>query len=161
MDYIDAQTWNTTLPGRRVQEYGYSYHTGAMGAKIQPIPDVFDFLCKRFVELKLMTHKPDQLIINEYNPGQGIGAHIDHLKYFGDEVVSVSMLSDVVMIFDREDTGETIDVLLERSSCAVLTGDARYKWRHSIAKRKKDTIHGWTLIRSRRVSLTFRHMLSS
>ena len=40
----------------------------------------------------------------------------------------------------------------------VLAGDSRYVWKHGIAKRKFDNIHGHKIRRARRVALTFRIM---
>ena len=41
----------------------------------------------------------DQLIVNEYQPGQGISPHIDNQTLFGDVVVSVSLSSNTIMTF--------------------------------------------------------------
>lgn len=52
-----------------------------------------------------------------------------------------------------------ISILLEPNSILVMSGEARYQWKHGIAKRKKDRYQGVILKRSRRVSFTFRKML--
>jgi alkylated DNA repair dioxygenase AlkB len=130
-----------------------------MGIKTDDIPLALNFLCERLVETKMMSRRPEQLIINEYTPGQGIAAHTDHVRYFGDEIVSISLGSDIVMDFDnRPFSTRSVAVLLRRNSCVALNGEARYQWRHSIAKRKTDYIAGQKITRTRRVSLTFRHM---
>lgn len=137
-----------------------------------------------------MSRLPEQLIINEYEPGtfvkralldltfflhvgQGIGAHTDHTTHFGEEIVSISLLTDAVMTFesvqakvqvstsDDASLSPAVDLLLRRNSCVALSGDARHKWMHSIAKRKTDYICGRTIRRTRRLSLTFRHMLTT
>ena len=41
-------------------------------------------------------------------------------------------------------------------SLVLLHGDARFKWRHGIAKRHSDTWNGQKTKRQRRVSITFR-----
>jgi alkylated DNA repair dioxygenase AlkB len=45
-----------------------------------------------------------QVIINEYTPGQGIAAHIDHKGSFGPIVASLSLLSGAVMDFQSNET---------------------------------------------------------
>ena len=39
------------------------------------------------------------MIINEYEPGQGISPHIDHPALFDNIVVSLSLSSPVIMCF--------------------------------------------------------------
>ena len=41
-------------------------------------------------------------------------------------------------------------------SLVLLHGDARFKWRHGIAKRQSDMWNGQRTKRQRRVSITFR-----
>jgi len=41
----------------------------------------------------------DMVIVNEYEPGQGIASHIDNAKLFDHIIVSLSLGSDVVMNF--------------------------------------------------------------
>ena len=113
--------------------------------KTTSIPDV----------LKLFGNEFNQVIINEYEPGQGIGAHTDHQKFFGPKIVSVSLISPVVMNFAYND--EKIPVLLEPNSCVSMERDARYKWTHEIPARKTDTINGKRFPRTKRISLTFRN----
>jgi alkylated DNA repair dioxygenase AlkB len=99
--------------------------------------------------------------------GQGIAGHIDHTKHFDSEIVSVSLLSEVVMNFTPADvppssgsaSEQTIGLLLKRNSALGLSGEARYDWRHSIGRRKSDVCGSRLFPRSRRVSLTFRHII--
>lgn len=44
----------------------------------------------------------NQLIINEYLPGQGINPHVDNPTLFSSPIVSVSLGSECVMEFDNE-----------------------------------------------------------
>jgi hypothetical protein len=83
---IDASPWRTDLQ-RRVQHYGYAYDYKqrriTAEAKIGPLPDWLQELALRLVSDKFFTDAPDQAIINEYQPGQGISAHVDCLPCFG------------------------------------------------------------------------------
>ena len=103
---------------------------------------------------------PDQIIVNEYLPGQGIAPHIDQPKAFGPVVAAVSLGAPVLMEFTRKMAGERQrhSVWLAADSLLVLTGEARYRWRHGIARRKSDPQDGLRIPRSRRVSLTFRSL---
>jgi alkylated DNA repair dioxygenase AlkB len=101
---------------------------------------------------------PDQLIINNYEPGQGIAPHVDHEGFFQDGIVSISLLSPVVMEFIHTETKERLELLLEAGSALSLSGEARHLWKHGIRKRLTDRVGEEVIRRERRVSLTFRGM---
>ncbi len=153
MAVIDASTeWNTSLK-RRTQHYGYNYDykSKVVSAGGRPLPEWCQYLCDRLVERGLVKVRPDQMLVNEYVPGQGIGSHIDN-KEFEDGIVSLSLGSDIAMEFVEVATELKKEGQLVRRSALVLHGDARYNWRHGIAGRKKDK----GIARHRRLSLTFR-----
>ncbi len=154
LESINASIWDTTL-ARRTQHYGYKYPYAAKNKlePTDPIPVFCDSIKKKVEEH--MGIPFDQLIINEYNPGQGISAHVDNIKLFGDTVVSVTLGSFAAMVFTRHDKDgnlQTYEKVLKRRSVAVLQGDSRYKWTHSIPARKQDNGHN----RGVRISLTLR-----
>ena len=155
MRSIDASPWNTSLK-RRTQHYGYTYsYTAKSTATLAPpIPEWCSFLVDRLLEQHVLLVRPDQLIVNEYEPGQGIYPHVDSTSSFEDGIVSVSLGSDVVMDFIHQRSKDKKEVTLPRCSVLAMHGDARYEWRHGIAFRKTD--HG--VKRHRRISLTFRKM---
>ena len=99
---------------------------------------------------------PEQMIVNEYLPGQGIANHIDHALHFGPVVASLSLCSGVLMRFRYND--QERELWLEPRSLLVLSGPARWAWSHGIAKRKGDVRDGARVLRGRRVSITFRTM---
>ncbi|MCH8978311.1 MAG: alpha-ketoglutarate-dependent dioxygenase AlkB [Armatimonadetes bacterium] len=154
---IDANTWSTEL-SRRVQHYGYKYDYKAR--QIDPtmhigdLPDWLQKLAHRLHQENRVERPPDQVIVNEYLPGQGIAPHIDCEPCFGGTIATLSLGSTAVMEFANET--EKLPIVLEQRSLTVLKGDARYNWTHAIAKRKKDVIERCTVRRARRVSLTFR-----
>lgn len=155
IDFIDAQDWNTTLK-RRTQHYGYeySYTSGVPLKPTRAIPLEFKFLIERLN----MKEDINQIIVNEYQPGQGISPHTDHVRMFGSTIVSLSLGSQCIMDFQL--ASSTIPILLLPRSCIILNGDSRYKWKHSIASRKTDVIDGIITERTRRVSITFRHAIT-
>jgi alkylated DNA repair dioxygenase AlkB len=104
---------------------------------------------------------PDQVIVNEYLPGQGIARHVDCVPCFGPVVLSLSLGSACVMDLHAPETLERISLPLPRRSLLVLAGPARSAWSHSITARKADVIDGVRTPRARRVSLTFRTVLET
>lgn len=159
---IEAQSWRTDLK-RRVQHYGYRYdytrRTVARDQYLGPLPDWAADLAKR---LRADGHVPrdlDQLIVNEYEPGQGISAHVDCVPCFADTVLSISLGSSCVMTFSHRGLGKRVDVLLPPGGLLVMSGPARYEWLHAIAARKSDRWNDQVLARGRRVSLTYRTVL--
>ncbi|MEQ1706269.1 MAG: alpha-ketoglutarate-dependent dioxygenase AlkB [Rickettsiales bacterium] len=91
--------------------------------------------------------------------GQGISAHIDYVPCFGATIAIISLGSHCVMDFTNSNTGEKAPALLAQRSLVILSGDARYIWKHSIANRKTDKYDGEVIQRNRRVSLTFRTVI--
>jgi alkylated DNA repair dioxygenase AlkB len=160
---IDTQPWITKLK-RRVQHYGWRYDYKARSVtndlRIGALPDWLQTYSVRLQQARYFSEMPDQVIINEYQPGQGISAHIDCVPCFTDTIASLSLGSPCVMDFNHSKTGEKSSFLLEPRSLFVLTGDARYVWQHAIAARKTDRYNGQIIHRTRRISLTFRKVLA-
>jgi len=159
---LDAGEWNTELK-RRVQHFGYRYDYKARSvttdAYLGPLPKWLEDLGGRLVAEGHFVHLPDQVIANEYLPGQGICAHVDCVPCFDDTIVSLSLLSHCEMVFRDKRTRAKLAILLEPRSTVVLAGPARYDWTHEIPARKSDVLNGRKVDRARRVSLTFRKVL--
>ncbi len=159
---IDTQPWLDDLK-RRVQHYGYKYNYKARRIdttmKIGNLPDWLDEIAEKLLTLGIFKEKPDQVIINEYLPGQGISPHIDCEPCFEDAIVSLSLLSGVTMDFTHSIKNEKVAVYLKPHSIVVLQGESRYDWQHSIAPRKSDNYENKIIKRNRRVSLTFRKVI--
>ncbi|KAL7457868.1 hypothetical protein ACHAWC_011438 [Mediolabrus comicus] len=108
----------------------------------------------------------NQLTINEYNPGEGIGSHVDTITAFDDGLLIVTLNGGIVMEFRKVvDVGDENQmrklVYLPPRSLAVLSGDARYKYEHMIVSRMTDTVNGEIIPRKLRVSLTLRTALTA
>lgn len=101
----------------------------------------------------------NQMTINEYRPGEGIGSHIDTPSAFGDGLMSLSLNSGIVMEFRDARSDQTKLVYLPARSLLVMTGPARYDWEHHIVTRRTDTHQGVVMPRGLRVSLTLRTAL--
>lgn len=144
---INRQPWSNEL-SRRVQHYGYKYEyrTRTLGPPIAPIPEWATPLLER------ANFPAQQLIINEYTPGQGIGTHTDS-AVFSSPILCISLGSPCTMIFRRW-AGRTHVAQLARRSLVVMDGECRWKWTHEIPGRTHDNL----VPRGTRVSLTFRRI---
>ena len=149
---IDLEPWDTTWKRRR-QLYGWSYGRG--GDPVRAIPAWGLRLAKRMHDDGISDRPFNQMLINEYLPGQGISLHCDY-EPFDRTVVSLSLLSPCVMDFRHSKNERRESLLLEPRSRLVLSDEARYEWQHGIAPRKKDRWHGNVIERGRRLSVTFR-----
>lgn len=158
---IDATHWRTDLR-RRVQHYGYRYDYKARTARredyLGPLPELFQQLAERLTDESHFQTVPEQVIVNEYQPGQGISAHVDCQPCFGETIASLSLLSACVMRFASQKSSQHMDLLLQPNSVLVMAGEARHDWTHAISARKTDLVKGQKSQRTRRISLTFRQM---
>ena len=146
---------------RRVQHYGYRYDYRHRGTDAHtpaaPFPRWAAVMAER-MQSSFAPRIPEQCIVNEYRPGQGIGMHADH-RSFGPVVASLSLADTWTMRFRPRRPGEPYvpgacrhdeAIALPRRSLLVLRGPARTAWMHGIAA--TDTGR----YRRVRVSATFR-----
>ena len=156
IEAIDQQPWLNDLK-RRVQHYGYKYDYKARAVTndsyLGPIPEwVIPIALK-------LSFKPDQVIVNEYEPGQGISTHVDCVPCFGDMIASITLGSGATMQFTNADHKD--EIYLGPRSLITLSDLARYDWTHAIPARKSDVVNGFKIMRERRISLTFRKVILS
>lgn len=151
---IDEQIWDGTLK-RRVQHYGYRYDLKARRVTSEmylgQLPSWLERIANQLQADGLIDIPPDQVIINEYEPGQGITPHVDCEPCFGHRIFSLSLGGAAVMEFTHPET-EKVSLSLAPRSLIMMYGEARYNWKHGIPARKKDN----SIDRTRRISLTFR-----
>ena len=133
--------WSSEI-GRRVQHYGFRYDYRAR-ADAPPLPAAPFPRWAEVIGARLAPsfggNLPEQCIVNEYLPGQGIGMHADH-EMFGPAVVSLSLAAGWTMQFRPRSTrpyaraalpgDET--ALLPARSALVLHGAARTAWMHGL-----------------------------
>ena len=153
---INNEKWMTDLK-RRVQHYGYKYNYKSRSVDrsmyIGELPIWSLDVISKFE--KYINFTPDQLIINEYEPGQGIASHIDCQPCFGDTILSVS-LGHCLMDFMNIRNKKKESLFLETGSLLILSGEARYEWTHGIVPRKSDIVNFVKVLRELRISMTFR-----
>ena len=142
---------------RRIQQYGLGYG-GERGAKptwIRDFPDWLKPLAKRVAQDAGFGRFPENCVINEYIPPQGIAPHKDYAA-FGPTVACVSLGSHILLDLIQPESERRITLHVPARSLWVMTGEARSQWQHGIAPRLTDVIEGQRRTRDRRVSITFR-----
>ena len=156
---IDAAPWRSDLK-RRIQHYGWRYDYRARAVSpdmdLGPLPNWVLGLADRVGQEVEFETTPDQVIVNDYLPGQGISAHVDCEPCFGSAIASLSLGGSAEMVFRKRSTGERRSVVLDPLKLLILSDEARYDWTHEIPARKSDVIDEERHPRRRRVSLTFR-----
>jgi len=88
----------------------------------------------------------------EYLPerGSAIDPHLDDSWLWGERLVTLNLLSDTVLTFiDDSQPSFAVLVMLPCRSLIVVSGPARYQWKHAIQRQH---------ITSRRVAMTFREL---
>jgi alkylated DNA repair dioxygenase AlkB len=154
IEQIDSQPWDASMK-RRVQHYGYRYdykaRTVSPELHLGELPRWLNRIAWQLHQDGLIGTVPDEVAINDYQPGQGISAHIDCQPCFGDRVFSLSLGSAAVMAFTQAGE-EKVELTLEPRSLLMMYGEARYNWKHAIPARKQD----YGRERGRRISITFR-----
>lgn len=134
---LDAGEWSTELK-RRVQHFGYRYDYKVRAvtpdAYLGPLPPWLGLFAERLVSEGYCRNLPDQVIANEYLPGQGISAHVDCVPCFDEGIASISLLSACEMVF-RDLRGPAVcGVLLYPRSGVLLRDSGRYGWTHEFRR---------------------------
>lgn len=155
LDLVDALPWRRDWK-RRIQVYGVGYGDGETTVE-PPLPPPLAALGRRLRAEGWLEAEPANAVVNEYLPGQGIGAHRDY-AVFG-SVASVSLGCWCLIELRHASTGARFDAPLAPRSMLRLAGAARWHWSHAIAARRSDVIAGVRVPRGRRVSVTFRTLL--
>lgn len=147
---IDAAEWTSINGGREVQQYGwiYDYQLRNISNDYVAIPEWLTQIADR-----LGLPAPDNVIVNKYEPGEGIAQHKDH-ACFGPLIGCLSLLSPVNFDFKKEDIEHT--VRLHPRTFIKMEDAARDQWTHGIAARKSDLVGGVRVPRQKRYSITFR-----
>lgn len=165
LNAIDQQVWSleSLESRRRIQQHGYKYEyqNGILVAcnYLGPLPEWANSIAKRLYRDRIATKVLDQITVNEYEPGQGLKGHVDCVTCFGDTIITLSLGSSYVMNLMHLQTAEKREILLLEGSLLVLKQEARYGWLHSVYPRYKDIYQGREVVRSRRISMTFREAL--
>jgi len=159
VSFIDSlDKWKTlsdSKNSRKVQHYGYlyDYKSGKTTTKADPIPEEFLSLIDSLKKKCKTESEFNQVIVNNYETGQGISAHTD-VKEYGPIIGCYTIGSGATMRFTRGD--EKYDIYVEPNSLYIMSGESRYEWKHEMLARKSDVVGEKKIQRGRRISITFR-----
>jgi len=122
------------IGNRRVINFGFKYDfTRRFVEKADGIPQFLHELLGRAAEFAGNNQDAFQQVgINEYQVGAGIGWHKDKPE-FG-IIVGVSLLAPATMRFRKKENGNWVRVsqTLKPRSIYLLSGEARTEWEHSV-----------------------------
>lgn len=122
------------LANRRVIYFGWRYDfTKGQVSEAEPMPDWLMPVRDRAAAFAgLAPSDLQHVLINEYQPGAGIGWHRDRPQF--EDVVGVSLLSPANFRFRRKQgtRWERKAVTAQPRSVYLLRGPARTEWEHSI-----------------------------
>ncbi|CRL05559.1 CLUMA_CG018032, isoform A [Clunio marinus] len=168
LSWSDNDDEKRNLKYRKVQHFGYEFIYGSNNVDPKSplrrkIPDVCNDIWKNLDQNILPNFTPDQLTVNEYEPGHGIPPHCDTHSCFEDPIVSLSLGSSVVMEFRNPESSKHLSVFLPQRSLLIMSGESRYGWTHGITPRMSDivtNVDGILTVQSRqkRTSFTFRKL---
>lgn len=163
----------TCLSNRRLQDYGGVPHKNGMIP--EKIPEWLQTFVDKIAHLDVFSgYKPNHVLVNEYQPGQGIMPHTDGPLFYP-TVTTISCGSNTTLEI-LENTAERAkigDIFLERRSLVVLQDDVYSKYLHSISEKSDDVISdkcvnvkecsqevciGAVFKRDTRISLTIRYV---
>lgn len=152
--------------GDNGENYHYSGHTHQA---IEWHPIVFQI--KRIIEKQCLTlggnngerNATDNnsayfntCLLNYYPSGsEGMGYHADDEKELGTQplIAALSLGASRKMIFKHKKTQNKVSLYLASGQLIIMAGMTQQHWKHSITKTKT--------VNEGRISLTFRHMLTS
>lgn len=87
-----------------------------------------------------------------------IKPHIDSIKFCGDTIAGISLLTDSVMRLRLDKVRERfVDVLLKRYSLYIMRGSARYDYTHEILSNAESRFGSECVIKTRRISVICRN----
>ncbi|MCG3859197.1 alpha-ketoglutarate-dependent dioxygenase AlkB [Psychrobacter sp. Ps2] len=136
-------------------DYQYSGHV----RQTVPWSDIV-FHVKQEIEQALaevgVTANFNTCLLNYYPSGaDGMGYHADDEKELGQQpvIASLSLGATRKFVFKHKKTQDKVELYLESGQLVVMHGDTQTFWKHTITKTKT--------VDAGRISLTFRHMLTS
>ncbi|XP_055608672.1 alpha-ketoglutarate-dependent dioxygenase alkB homolog 6 [Uranotaenia lowii] len=165
----------TQLAHRRLINYGGVPHPKGMIAEEIPtwLANYVDRVNQLQPNVFESDRKANHVLINEYQPGQGIMPHLDGPLFYP-TITTISCGSHTVLQFeDQSDERRPVaKLLVEPRSLLILKDDMYHKYLHSIAETDTDAVDGSlnnlkhcegvqlgdVLPRKTRISLTIRHV---
>ena len=112
---------------------------------LEKLPPWLQSHCTSLQDLGLFsdpTRSINHVLINEYQPGQGILAHVDG-PLFTPLITPLNLGSSCLLRFSTRDPEEgEFALFLEEGSLLVQTGEVYERWLHRIDEVERDVIDG-------------------
>ena len=162
MAYLEKQEWERETRRGKLH-YGWKYvdasHTLERAEELPTeLMNLIDNLmdAKDSEDIPLLAVQPNQVSVNDYEPGVGIGWHKD-IDDLGDTITSISLMGSTTMEF-RKGNGPVVSVRVPRYSALQITGELREHWQHQVPYRMSDVVDGAKIPRDRRVAVILRNV---
>jgi alkylated DNA repair dioxygenase AlkB len=162
MAYLEKQEWERETRRGKLH-YGWKYvdasHTLERAEELPTeLMNLIDNLmdAKDSEDIPLLAVQPNQVSVNDYEPGVGIGWHKD-IDDLGDTITSISLMGATTMEF-RKGNGPVVSVRVPRYSALQVTGELREQWQHQVPYRMSDLVDGAEVPRDRRVAVILRNV---
>jgi alkylated DNA repair dioxygenase AlkB len=124
-----------------------------------PIPVWAARLGDRMVDMGVFEYPPSHVLVRRYARGVGLEPHIDRAAY-GPVVAGLTLASSRMLQLTRPRRRSRLEALLLPGDLYVMTGAARYRWRHGIPATGQDEFCGVAFPRSAGFSVTWRQLPS-
>lgn len=122
------------LGKRRIVSFGWKYDFDRKALReSDPLPDfLMPLRATAAAFAGVAAEDLQQVLINEYEAGAGVGWHKD--KGMFEDVIGISLASAATFRFrrDRGDDWDRISNVLRPRSAYMMRGVARWEWQHSI-----------------------------
>ena len=136
-------------------DYQYSGHVRQTVPWLDVVFHVKQKIEQGLAEIGVTTNF-NTCLLNYYPSGaDGMGYHADDEKELGHQpvIASLSLGATRKFVFKHKKTQDKVELYLESGQLVVMHGDTQTFWKHTITKTKT--------VDAGRISLTFRHMLTS
>lgn len=143
-------------PGKTCQEFGWNTSFYIEHPTLPYLPPSLQRVGGQLFELGLLPRIPNYVLVNRYEPGQGIHPHVDD-PWYDDGIAVLSIGESALMGFAANASFCGMTAFYDGTLMAMQR-EARYRWTHTMFP--DDGRYGESVLkRSRtRVAVTFRHV---
>ncbi len=148
-DCAPVAAW-TTLRGRRLQSLGGEPLPPPELMSREPLPGWVQSVCDELVRVGVFSREwpPNHVLLNEYQPGQGIEAHKDGPLYAPNvAILSLSSHATFEFVADDAQRRPVASLLLPPRGLLVFTDDAYERYMHRVPAVQSDDLTRPGLVR--------------
>lgn len=112
-------------------------------------------LASQFKKTSLSEKDLNNCQVGGYDPGDGIGPHIDSPLNLGESIITLNLGAGLALEFSLEQ--EKIEIYYPPRSLAIMRGASRYEYSHGISFRDYDLVDGVKIPRKKRFGIVWWH----